>query len=240
MRWTTAPEPLSAGVRCTTQYFVMLRILSISASLFVTTLHAQPVPRVTDLPRAFRSVASIELNRDSALSVRAKLGTAPTRRVGSGHDTYLAWCYLVVAGGSTKTLELMSDDSDTGTRGHAVNVIRLRSIRPDEPRNCTHLPVRRPLSTPGGLQLGLTRTDIERLLGRPTRLFRDSSIYDFVSKELMKPSSAEYKAWNTPKYRKECFGGGPPYADVGATVAVLFRDGHAIDIRLERYDQSTC
>jgi hypothetical protein len=224
----------------TTRYFLILRMLSVCAWLFVSTLGAQLAPRALDLPRPFRSLAGIELNRDSALSLGAKLGTAPTKRVGSGHDTYLSWCYLAVTGASATTLAFMSDDSDMGTHGHAVNVIRLRSSQPDQPSNCTELPARRSLSTPGGLQLGLTRTDIERLLGTPTRLSGDSLVYDFVSKEFMKPSSPEYKTWNTPKYRKECFGGGLPYADVGATVTVLLRDGHVIELRLERYDQSTC
>jgi hypothetical protein len=56
----------------------------------------------------------------------------------------------------------------------------------------------------------------------------------------MKKSSPEYDAWNTPQRRKQCFDGGEPFSNVGATVMVLFRSEHSVEIRLERYDQSTC
>ena len=219
---------------------MILRFFPGAICLIASTALAQAEPRAADLPRAFRSLAGVELNRDSARSVRTKLGAARARQVHSGHDTYLAWCYQARTGDSAVSLELMSDNGDMGTRGHALNVIQLRSNQSGRARNCFDLPPGRSLSTPGGLRLGLRRTDVERLLGIPTRRSGDSLFYGFVSKEFMDRSSGAYKAWNTPKHRKECFGGGEPYASVGANVTVLFRDDLAIEIRLERYDQSTC
>jgi len=219
---------------------MILRFLPLTICLVASTARAQAKPRTADLPRAFRSLAGVALNRDSARSIRLKLGAAPASHVGSGHDSYVTWCYRAQPGDSLITLELMSDNSDMGTRGHALNVIRRRSRPPGRAPTCSDLPAGRPLSTPGGLRLGLSRTDVERLLGVPTRRAGDSLHYEFISKEFMDRSSAAYKHWNTPTYRKECFAGGEPYSDVGADVTVVFRDDRAIEIRLERYDQATC
>jgi hypothetical protein len=223
-----------------TGFGVILRILPSAAFFIAPALCAQAKPRAADLPRAFRSIAGVELNRDSARSIQAKLGSTPTQRIGSGHDTYLVWCYQAQVGDSIATVELMSDESDMGTRGHALNIIRLRSSKTNLSDKCGKLPSDASLATSGGLRLGLRRADVERILGTPTRRSGDSLVYDFVAKEYMAPSSAEYKAWNTPKYRKECFAGGPPFANVGATAIVRFANDRTIEIRLERYDQSTC
>lgn len=181
------------------------------------------------------------MNRDSAISIQAKLGMAGPSGVRAGHDKYLSWCYRSGDGAAAVTLELMSDASDMGTAGHELNVIRLRSDVPTtQPNGCGQLAPQMPLSTAGGLRLGLAPAAVAALLGSPSHHAGDSLVFAFVSKEYMARSSREYATWNTPKYRKDCFGGGEPFVDVGATVTVHFRDQHAIEIRLERYDQSTC
>ena len=209
----------------------------------VGTTHAaaQVKPRAEDLPRGFRALGGVELNRDSALSVFAKLGSAGERRVGSGHDVYRSWCYLIDDAGVPIVLELLSDASEMGTAGHAVNVIYLRSgASRSERKQCSSLVSHAPLTTAGGLRLGLTRKQVQAQLGVPTRRFRDSLVFEFESKEYMKKSSPEYAVWNAPQRRKSCFNGGEPFSTVSATVMVLFRGEHSVKIRLERYDQSTC
>lgn len=194
-----------------------------------------------DLPPGFRSLAGVTLNRDSAATIRAKLGGTRERRTGTGHDASLSWCYVPVDADPRSLLELMSDASDMGTPGRALNVIRLRADAPARERQgCSQLTGTAALSTPAGLRLGLSRANVEQLLGRPTRRDADSVIYFYDAKEYMVPGSSAYETWNTPEYRESCFDAGPPFANIAARVIVLFRDDRATDIRIERYDQSAC
>lgn len=209
------------------------------STLWIAELGAQSGGR--DLPPAFRSVAGVTLNRDSAATIRAKLGATRERRVGTEHDTFASWCYVPTEASSRALLELMSDASDLGTPGHALNVIRLREAAPsDDRRACAPLRASTGLSTPGGLRLGLSAAEIEHLLGLPRRRSADSLAYYFDAKEYLRSENPEYEKWNTPERRETCFDAGLPYANVAATVVVLLRDGRAVEIRIERYDQAIC
>jgi hypothetical protein len=219
-----------------TKLLLLVMALGVTCS---ADLRAQSGGR--DLPRGFRSLAGVTLNRDSAATIRAKLGDTRERNVGTGHDRFASWCYVRAEGRSRVVLELMSDASDMGTPGRVLNVIRLRAEVPaDERRGCGVVHASAALSTPAGLRLGLSRLRVRALLGPPTRQSADSLIYLFDAKEYMRPGSPEYETWNTPEHRESCFDAGLPYVNVAATVIVLFRDGHAIEIRIERYDQSVC
>lgn len=190
-----------------------------------------------DLPTGFRSLAGVTLNVDSAESVRAKLGPTRERQVGAGHGAYVMSCYAT----TDATLELMSDVSDRGTPGRALNVIRLRAKAPAPAREgCASLRASAALSTPGGLRLGLFRADVERLLGQPRHRGVDSLTYYFDAKEYLRSDSPAFEVWNTPERRETCFEAGLPYANVAAMVTVVFRDDRAVEFRIERYDQSIC
>jgi hypothetical protein len=209
------------------------------SALCTASLPAQV--RTHDLPPAFRSLAGVTLNRDSAATIRAKLGSTREQRVGSGHDVFTAWCYVGTGPSSHTLVELMSDASDMGTPGRELNVIRLRSDAPAKDREgCAPLPASDALSTPAGLRLGLDSAKMLSLFGPRTRRGADSLIYEFSAKEYLTPGTSEYETWNTLEYRESCFDAGPPYANVSATVIALLRDGRAVEIRIERYDQSVC
>ena len=208
-------------------------------TLCVADLQAQSGGR--DLPPGFRSLGGVTLNRDSAATVRATMGTTRERRIGAGQAAYTDWCYRVPDGAPHALLEVMSDASDLGTPGHAVNVIRLRADAPSEDREgCAPLRAPAQLATPGGLRLGSDAARIEALLGRPTRSAPDSLIYYFGAKEYLRSGTPAYEAWDTPEYRESCFDAGLPYANVKAAVIVVLRHGQAAEIRIERYDQSIC
>lgn len=203
------------------------------------TLHAQSTGR--DLPPGFRTLAGVTLNRDSATTIRAALGRTRERRIGAGHDVYDAWCYTAARSSPGALLEFMSDASDMGTPGRALNVIRLRAAAPAEDREgCAPLPALARLSTPAGLRLGLDAARVRALLGRPTRTAADSLIYDFDAKAYLRPGTPDYDRWNTQEYRESCFDAGPPYANVAASVIVVLRDGRVAELRVERYDQAVC
>ena len=194
-----------------------------------------------DLPLGFRSVAGVTLNRDSAATIRAKLGATRERRVDAGHGFYYSWCYVPGSGSSRVLLELMSDAGDMGTPGHALNVIRLRANAPSNDRSeCASLSDSAGLSTPAGLRLGLSSARVQELLGRPTRAAPDSLVYDFDAKEFLSPGTPAYEIWNTLESRESCFDAGSPFANVEATAIVVLRDDRAVEIRLERNDQSVC
>jgi len=217
---------------------VSLLAIALTA-LCIADLRAQSGGR--DLPRGFRSLAGVTLNEDSAATIRAKLGHTRERQTGTGHDVYTSWCYVPADASRDALLELMSDASDMGTPGHALNVIRLRAnAAPADREGCATLHASAALSTPAGLRLGLTPAKIEALLGRASRRGADSLIYYFDAKEYMRPGSPEFEAWDTPEKRESCFDAGLPFANAEATVIVVLRDGHATELRMERYDQQVC
>ena len=194
-----------------------------------------------DLPLGFRSIASVTLNRDSALTITAELGATRERRIGFGQHVYTVWCYLPPDSSYRGLLELMSDASDMGTPGRSLNVIRLRAAAPAEDRvGCARLRASPALSTPAGLRLSLSAAQTEQLLGPPARRRADSLIYYFDAKQFLRPGTPEYETWDTLEYRESCFDAGPPFANVEAAVIVLLRDGRAVELRVERYDQSVC
>ena len=120
------------------------------STLWIANLRAQSGGK--DLPIGFRSMAGVTLNRDSAATIRAKLGTTRERRVGDGHDVFIRWCYLPPEGSSSALLELLSDATDMGTPGQALTAIRLRAAAPaDDRAECSPLPNTSQLSTPAGL-----------------------------------------------------------------------------------------
>jgi hypothetical protein len=194
-----------------------------------------------DLPTAFRTIAGVTLNRDSAATIRAKLGSTRLRRIGKGHDAHLIWCYVSTKDSGGALLELMSDVSNMGTLGAMLNVIRLRAdASPEDRKGCARLRDSAELSTPAGLHLGLSLARIEGLLGQPQHRNADSLTYYFDAKEYLRADSPEYAIWNTPEHRESCFDAGLPYANVAATVFVVLRDDRAVEIRVERNDQSIC
>jgi hypothetical protein len=217
----------------------ILSVLVLS-TLRVATLQAQS--RGEDLPHGVWTIAGVTLNRDSAASIRAKLGETRERRIGTGHDSYVSLCYVRRDRSSRTLLELMSDASDMGTSTHELNVIRLRADAPRRERQgCAPLPVSAAaLSTPAGLHLGLARARILDLLGKPARSTPDSLVWIFDAKEYLRPGTPEFQTWNTPENREACFDAGPPYVNVWAEVVIIMRDRRASEIRLERYDQAIC
>lgn len=243
-------QPALASKLCVRRYQISyndMGVMAKKALVLAIALSALSIADVRgqsgghDLPRGFRSLAGVTLNRDSAATIRAKLGDTRERRIDIGRDVYAGWCYVLADGSSRALLELMSDASGRGTPGRALNVIRLRANAPPADREgCARLHAGAELSTPAGLRLGLGSRKIEDLLGRPTRRGADSLIYYFDSKEYLRRDSPGYDAWNTLEYRESCFDAGPPYANVEAAVIVLLRDGEAAELRIERYDQSVC
>ena len=220
---------------------IATKVLTVAVGLSAVAIGSQAQSLQRDLPASFRSMAGVTLNRDSAASIRRKLGLSAERKIGADHDTFTSWCYLTREDSSPVILELMSDASDMGTPGRALNVIRLRTAASQEDRHgCVILRTPMTLSTPSGLRLGLTARSIQRLLGRPTRTSGDSLVYEFEAREYMRRGSPEFRAWNTPARRKSCFAGGPPYSNIGTTVMLRLLDDRVTEIRLARYDQATC
>jgi hypothetical protein len=216
----------------------ILSVLAL-ATLRVATLQAQS--RGEDLPHGVRTISGVTLNRDSAASIRAKLGETRERRVGTGHDSFVSFCYVRSDRSSRTVLELMSDASDMGTSTRELNVIRLRADAPTRERQgCAPLPASAVLSTPAGLQLGLARARILDLLGRPARSTPNSLVWIYDAREYLRPDTPDFETWNTPENRESCFDAGPPYVNVAAKVVIITRDGRATEIRLERYDQAIC
>jgi hypothetical protein len=194
-----------------------------------------------DLPPGFRTLAGVTLNRDSAATIRAKLGPTSLRRIGKGNDARMIWCYVSTKDSGGALLELMSDVSNMGTLGAMLNVIRLRAdASPEDRRRCKSLRDSAELSTPAGLRLGLGLARIEALLGQPQHRSADSLTYYFDAKEYLRADSPEYAIWNTPEHRESCFDAGLPYANVAATIIVVLRDDRAVEIRVARYNQSIC
>ena len=217
----------------------------ITASLLalpIALISAQEGAPKRDVPPAMRSVLGVALNRDSALSIVAKLGLAQAWSSGEGHDRFVNWCFRSGDGTIGATLHLMSDDSDMGTESHQVNVIRIfnGSSRAIDGHKCATLRTGAAISGVGPLSLAATRDEVRRLLGQPTRSTADSLVYDLNGEEALDPNSPFFAHWNTPEKRQACFQGRSPFVSVGGMIATVFASDRVREIRIERYNNAIC
>jgi hypothetical protein len=139
--------------------------------------------RLTPLfPFEFVTVGSYRVYGDSTNfgEARKRLGPAGLQRVGHGHDAVPFICYL---GGGAKDAFTLALETDDEMGGPEQSILRVRVVRrgyePGLDRRCSPLRVRARLpTTDRGIHLGMTRQEIEKVLGRGGRDSSGVLIYE--------------------------------------------------------------
>ena len=121
-------------------------------------------------PFEFVTVGSYRVYGDSTNfgEARKLLGPAGLQRVGHGHDAVPFICYL---GGDAKDAFTLVLETDDEMGGPEQSILRVRVVRRGYEagldRRCSPLRVRAKLPiTDRGIHLGMTRQEIEKVLGR--------------------------------------------------------------------------
>jgi hypothetical protein len=196
-------------------------------------------PRRGDIPTAHRGFLGVRLSDDSLASVKRRLGPTREWHTGDAGESEWWWCYRAGTGPDATVL-LLSSGGEMGGRGHQLEEARLsRATRPDTlGSRCGVIRNGTAIATPGGLQLGLDRAAVVRLLGQPLAAGGDSMVYRWATEQLLSPTDPTYADWNAR--RTECFDGRAPFVNVGSGVTVRFDRRGASEIHLWRFDQSIC
>jgi hypothetical protein len=148
-------------------------------------------------------------------------------------------CYRINATPYDAVVTFVSD-VEMGGPGPRVDEIRVtRADRaPNEASQCST-----PRLSPGGvaagpLRLGMSRAEVQRVLGSPTSHDADSISYSWESERALARSHSHYAFWN--KRRQECFGGRAPFVYILAGVVVRFDAQEAYEYVLSRSDTGIC
>ena len=139
--------------------------------------------RLTPLfPFEFVTVGSYRVygNSTNFGEARKLLGPAGLQRVGHGHDAVPFICYL---GGHAKGAFTLALETDDEMGGPEQSILRVRVVRRGYEagldRRCSPLRVRAKLpTTDRGIHLGMTRQEIEKVLGRRGRDSSGVLIYE--------------------------------------------------------------
>ena len=196
---------------------------------------AQASARKADMPIPMRTILGIEVSRDSLGSVEQKLGSSTLWHTGDASESASHRCYRIGTGPSVTTVRF-SSSGEMGGAGQEVEDIQLwRGTGPaTDAARCAPLSNVGAVQTPGGLGLGMSRPEIERLLGRPTRVATDTIEYTWGTEQLL----PTYAYWNAR--REECFGGKAPFTNVGANIRIVVGPGGATSMLISRSDNSMC
>jgi hypothetical protein len=151
--------------------------------------------------------------------VSALLGTADTNTRGDA-STSLHWlCYRAVAGRDTAVLAIESSEMGGGIYATSFEVFRADLAR-DLQRKCVTIAVSpHDIVTDRGIRLGMTRAEVERVLGRATRDSANQFTYDWVKDRRGKVGSQE----------------NAPYSEC-SELDIWYRDGIVVHISGDRLD----
>ena len=191
------------------------------------------------MPIPMRTILGIEVSRDSLGSVEQKLGPSPRWHIGDASESVSHRCYRIGTGTSATTVRF-SSSGEMGGVGQEVEDIQLwRGTGPaKDVVRCALLSNAVAVRTPGGLGLGMSRPEIERLLGRPTRVAADTIEYTWSTEQLLPVDDPAYAEWNAR--REECFGGKAPFMNVGASILIVIGPAGATSILISRSDNTMC
>ncbi len=171
-----------------------------------------------------------------------RFGETKIWHTGDAAESETKICYLVGTGtkDDDESVVVFASDREMASPDGQINKIRIIDLTSAFPEreNCASLHVAKDrLATPAGLRLGMTLGEVQSLYGmaRPTNDGRLG--YSTCRKEYMRSTDPYFEHWAG---KTQCFEDpSRPYADDCGTVEILFKDGRAVFIGLNRV-QSVC
>jgi hypothetical protein len=219
---------------------VATRSLIALAAIFTSagSARGQTNARKADMPIPMRTILGIEVSRDSLGSVQRKLGPSTLWHTGDAGESEMHRCYRMGTGPSAVTVRFSS--GEMGGQGQEVEDIQVwRGMGPTkDAAKCAPLSNAAAVQTLGGLSLGMSRPEIERLLGRPTRVAAGTIEYTWETEQPLPANDPMYAEWNAR--RTECFGGKAPFSYVGARIHIVIGPRGATSMLISRGDNAMC
>jgi hypothetical protein len=179
---------------------------AVALLLLITTITASPQTRREDEPycsesgakrvevaKADTTILELAIGRSSLQDVQAKLGRSKITRVSRDEESDVSVCYVSPTDG---TVLAFYSGAMCGWKDITWFALWSREDAFPHSSQCTSSKlVSRNLSTESGLQLGLTREKVDRILGKPTKLGRTSTKYEYLCRSKM--TEDEIKGFKT-------------------------------------------
>lgn len=174
-------------------------------------------------------ILGFQIGRTSLKDVEAKLGPATPRALTREEESDEFICYVSPADGTVLAFY-------SGAMGGWTDVTHFafwsRGSAPPTYSRCTSSAlVTRDLSTESGLRLGLSREDVARLAGNPTRSGRDSEKREYLCKLKMTADEIKrFKAANDPDVSEY------PYFDRTSWIDVAYSNSKTSHIEVGDFE----
>ena len=185
-----------------------------------------------------REVLGARLNRDGPARVIARLGPTSVADTGDAAGATRVWCYRVGPASRSAVVQFATDIEMAGKEFEADEIRVSRSNRVASTEGCALARRSSMPATPGGLRLGLSRSQVIRLLGAPIARGGDSLYYAWETTKALSPKEPSYSHWNAR--RKECFAGKAPFTNVQAEITLHMDSLGVYSFTLSRDANSIC
>jgi len=171
--------------------------------------------------------------------VITRFGKTKIWHTGDAAESETKICYRIRTKDEESVVVFASNGEMASPAGQ-INAIRIIGPTADfsEPENCASLPIAiNTLATSAGIRLGMTQEEVQSLYGTAHSTNDDMLNYSVCRKKYMHTTDPYFGHWVG---KEECFEDpSHPYADDCGTLEIMFKDGRAVFIGLNRI-QSVC
>jgi hypothetical protein len=177
-------------------------------------------------PSSQFEIVGFRIERDTLKMVQEKLGTAPNLRNLRDASDGDAFCYMSPTEDETRVL-FLSGPMGGWERLDSFAVISPQGVRGRKYDCVLSAEISEKISTPGGLRLGLTRAEVDRILGKPPKIMGHELIYEWLTKQKM--TDEELAQTNKTFHSAER----EAYYDVETFISVRFLDGKLVFFQVQ-------
>jgi len=175
------------------------------------------------------SILGLAIGHASLKDVQARLGNARTVPVSKEEESDVALCYVSPTDG---TVLIFYSGSMAGWVDVTGFALWAREAQYPRASDCLSSKlVSRSLATTGGVRLGLTKEELQRLLGQPTGFGKASIKYQYVCRRKMTDDEIKrFKTVNNWDVASD------PYFDVSSTVDVRLIDSQVSRLQISKIE----
>ncbi len=221
---------------------VLILIVQLAVFFPVRSVAAEVVPQGSPpvrlaaekegtLDSAHLTILSITILQHSLREVQAKLGPARIYRDYDEGHSVRRLCYT--SSNESDGTTVVFESGPLGGMGETITWVSLLSGEVEFAKRsmCRHSRlVSREISTPGGLKLGLSESQVTAILGEPVEVAEARLSFKYLGRRLMTKREFERfkKAYPHITY--------PEFFDVSSGVEITFRDGKVISLNIYKIE----
>ncbi len=176
------------------------------------------------LPVGARSLGGIEVGRSALMDVQAKIGAGAVMHSGDATASEESVCYqdgIVVV--------RFFSDSEMATGGGISSVSLEQSPNAS---GCGAWPGTIPPVFSNGLKVGMTRDEVEKILGKAPDVQGPEWKYATAFQKPLAQNDPVYEKWKAEK--RACSEGNEPFVNVTDTISIFFLNGKTSMIEVSR------